>query len=90
MIVNNKSMIFRFFLTLIIIAISQTGFLAQDKAEKITAATLNKEIRDFSAREIAYHFADIKTLNPPPDRVSGALTVGEFSWGSYARACGAG
>ncbi|MGH9821132.1 MAG: hypothetical protein ACRD43_13285, partial [Pyrinomonadaceae bacterium] len=27
----------------------------------------------------------VKTLNPPPDRVLGALTTGEFSWGSFAR-----
>lgn len=56
---------------------------------KVSTAELNKEIRDFAAREIAAHFADIKTLNPPPDRVQGALTVGEFSWGSYARALAA-
>lgn len=55
----------------------------------VSTAELNKEIRDFAAREIAAHFADIKTLNPPPDRVQGALTVGEFSWGSFARALAA-
>ncbi len=55
----------------------------------ISTAALNKEIEDFTAREIAAHFADIKTLNPPPDRVMNALTVGEFSWGSFARALAA-
>ena len=55
----------------------------------ISTAALNSEIKDFTAREIAAHFADIKTLNPPPDRVEGALTVGEFSWGSFARALAA-
>ncbi|HEX8248513.1 MAG TPA: hypothetical protein VF599_10100 [Pyrinomonadaceae bacterium] len=55
----------------------------------ISTAALKSEIRDFTAREIAAHFADIKTLNPPPERVMGALTVGEFSWGSYARALAA-
>ncbi len=56
---------------------------------KISVADLGREIKDFTAREIAAHFADIKTLNPPPDRVEGALTVGEFSWGSFARALAA-
>ena len=55
----------------------------------VSTAALKSEIRDFAAREIAVHFADIKTLNPPPDRVMNALTVGEFSWGSYARALAA-
>ena len=35
------------------------------------------------------HVADIKTLDPPPERVVGALTTGEFSWGSFMRALGA-
>ena len=30
-----------------------------------------------------------KTFQPPPDRVFGGLTVGEFSWGSFARALAA-
>lgn len=30
-------------------------------------------------REVTAHVADIKTLNPPPERVVGALTTGEFS-----------
>ncbi len=55
----------------------------------ISTEALKTEIRDFTAREIAAHFADIKTLNPPPERVFGALTVGEFSWGSFARALAA-
>src|SRR6185295_2745797 len=36
--------------------------------------------------ELAVHIADIKTLDPPPERVVGALTVGEFSWGTFMRA----
>jgi len=55
----------------------------------VSTAALKAEVREFTAREIAAHFADIKTLNPPPDRVFNALTVGEFSWGSFARALAA-
>ena len=64
---------------------------AQSVTEKATvsASDLRKETRDFLAKEIAAHFADIKTFSPPPDRVLGALTVGEFSWGSFARALAA-
>ena len=61
-----------------------------DKIEvSISTAALEAEGKDFTAREIAAHFGEIKTLNPPPERVFGALTVGEFSWGSFMRALAA-
>jgi hypothetical protein len=55
----------------------------------VKTADLDAEIRQFLAREISAHVADIKTLDPPPDRVVGALTTGEFSWGTFMRALGA-
>src|SRR5580698_5601016 len=58
-------------------------------SSQIRTADLNKEIRDFLAREVTAHVADIKTLDPPPDRVVGALTTGEFSWGTFMRALAA-
>ena len=57
--------------------------------KNISTASIKKEVGEFLEREIAAHFADIKTLHPPPERVLGALTVGEFSWGSFMRALGA-
>jgi hypothetical protein len=71
------------------------GFSNQTFAQKsvkpngVSTAALKAEVRDFTAREIAAHFGNIKTLNPPPDRVFDALTVGDFSWGSFARALAA-
>ena len=56
---------------------------------QVSTAALKAEVRDFTAREIGLHFGDIKTLNPPPERVLGALTVGEYSWGSFMRALAA-
>ena len=35
------------------------------------------------------HLAGIPTLKPPPERVLGARTVGEFSWGTFMRALAA-
>lgn len=55
----------------------------------LSTATLASEVRDFLAREMAAHFGDIRSLDPPPQRVLGALTVGEYSWGSFARALAA-
>jgi len=79
-----------FGLTVVLCAVFQLQTDAQNNSPRaISTAALKSEIRDFTAREIAAHFADIKTLNPPPERVMNALTVGEFSWGSYARALAA-
>jgi len=49
---------------------------AKLNSSQIRAADLNKEIRDFLAREVSAHVADIKTLDPAPDRVVGALISG--------------
>jgi hypothetical protein len=64
---------------------------AQTAAEptQISTADLDSEIRAFLAREVAAHVQDIKSLDPPPDRVVGALTTGEFSWGTFMRALAA-
>ncbi len=61
----------------------------QPDAPQIQTSTLNQQIRDFLQREVGAHVADIRTLDPPPDRVVGALTAGEFSWGTFMRTLGA-
>ena len=61
-------------------------FAQTDTEQKVTlTSALNSEIRDFMAKEVAIHFADIKSLNPPPDRVNGSITTGEYTWGSFMR-----
>jgi hypothetical protein len=56
---------------------------------QISTSDFNEEVRSFLQREVTAHAADIKTLDPPPQRVVGALTTGEFSWGSFMRALAA-
>ncbi len=65
--------------------------LAQTPADAspIQTSNLDQQIRDFLQREVTAHVSDIKTLGPPPDRVVGALTTGEFSWGTFMRSLGA-
>jgi hypothetical protein len=75
-------------LALLGVAHSCEAQAAADSAQ-IKTADLNKEIQDFLAREVSAHVADIKTLDPPPERVVGALTTGEFSWGTFMRALAA-
>jgi len=74
-------------LTLIIAAGSSRRVHAQTTfgGEQIFTKDLDSEIREFTSKEIAAHFADIKNMNPPPERVFNALTTGDFSWGSFAR-----
>src|SRR6266850_1467352 len=55
----------------------------------VTTAALHSEVNDFLGKELAAHLGDIKTLDPPPDRVIGAMTTGEFSWGTFMRALAA-
>ncbi len=62
-------------------------YISQKKT--VSTASLNAEVRDFMAKEMAVHFGDIRSLDPPPDRVLGALTTGDFSWGSFAGALAA-
>ncbi|HEV7645871.1 MAG TPA: hypothetical protein VGO50_18165 [Pyrinomonadaceae bacterium] len=62
---------------------------ANPSRKNISTASIKKETEEFLEKEVGAHFADIKTLHPPPERVLGALTVGEFSWGSFMRALAA-
>jgi hypothetical protein len=60
----------------------------QTAATQIDTADFNQQVRRFLQAEVTVHVGDIKSLDPPPDRVVGALTIGEFSWGSFMRTLG--
>jgi hypothetical protein len=64
-------------------------FISPIFAQNVATNQLNKEIRDFFAKEMAIHYAEVKTFNPPPSVVNGSSTVGEFTWGSFMRALAA-
>ncbi len=70
------------FLTLNCDSLGQT----QPDTSQVLTSELDRQIRKFLQREMRAHVADITTLDPPPDRVVGALTTGEFSWGTFMRA----
>lgn len=57
-------------------------------ASQIQTAQLDRQIREFLQKEITAHVSDIRSLDPPPERVVGALTIGEFSWGTFMRTLG--
>jgi hypothetical protein len=68
------------------VAISAATGRAQDAAPTVNAQRFATEVTTFIGKEITAHITDIKTLDPPQERVVGALTVGEYSWGTFMRA----
>src|SRR6185436_10933768 len=59
------------------------------QARTVTTASLRDEVNTFLGKELAAHLDAIKTLDPPPDRVLGVPTTGEFSWGTFMRSLAA-
>ena len=61
----------------------------QARADTVSTATLRDEVNTFLGKELAVHLGAIKTLEPPPDRILGVPTTGEFSWGTFMRSLAA-
>ena len=59
------------------------------QANTVSTASLRDEVNTFLGKELAVHLAAIKTLDPPPDRILGVPTTGEFSWGTFMRSLAA-
>jgi hypothetical protein len=59
------------------------------QARTVTTASLRDEVNTFLGKELAAHLSEIKSLDPPPDRVLGVPTTGEFSWGTFMRSLAA-
>jgi hypothetical protein len=55
----------------------------------VTTAAFKADVDAFFDREVAAHLTQIPAGGPLPDRVHGALTTGEFSWGTFVRALAA-
>ena len=59
------------------------------QARTVTTATLRDDVNTFLGKELAAHLSEIKSLDPPPDRILGVPTTGEFSWGTFMRSLAA-
>jgi hypothetical protein len=55
----------------------------------IETSSFDKEVTDFFTREMTAHLDEIKSYDPPPDKIFGAGTTGEYTWGSFANSVGA-
>lgn len=74
-------------LTATLFVIPPIGIAGQAVRAKPTVVTaeLNSEVKQFMAKEVAVHFGAIQSLNPPPDKINGSITTGEYTWGSFMR-----
>ena len=63
--------------------------LTAARESNVDAGALDNEIRTFLGRELAAHLKPITSFDPAPERVNGALTTGEFTWGTFMRALAA-
>ena len=52
--------------------------------ESVKTSDFQSEVLSFLDKELAAHLGAISSVNPPPDRILGVPTTGEFSW---ARSC---
>jgi hypothetical protein len=61
----------------------------QAQANTVSTASLRDEVNSFLGKELAAHLSAIKSLDPPPDRILGVPTTGEYSWGTFMRSLAA-
>lgn len=66
---------------------AQTALPAQPT--QLDAAVVRDEVTDFLTKEISAHLSDIKSYEPPPDKVFNAGATGEYTWGTFMNAVGA-
>lgn len=77
-------------LSLIVAAVALHGSpIASTRETPVTVSALDAEIRAFLERELSAHLTDLESIQPPQARVVGALTTGEYTWGTFMRAVAA-
>ena len=62
---------------------------ARAQGNTVTTASLRDEVNTFLGKELAVHLSAINSLDPPPERILGVPTTGEFSWGTFMRSLAA-
>jgi hypothetical protein len=55
----------------------------------IETSSFDKEVTDFFTKEMTAHLNEIKSYDPAPNKVFGAGTTGEYTWGSFMNSVGA-
>ncbi len=76
-------------LTRVVCVVLLCWLTATAQANTVSTATLRENVNTFLGKELAVHLAEFKSLDPPPKRVLGVPTTGEFSWGTFMRSLAA-
>ncbi|MEO5896661.1 MAG: hypothetical protein ABIS06_13265 [Vicinamibacterales bacterium] len=71
------------------VVVSTSASSSAQRPDVITTSAFKADVDAFFDREIPSHLAAIPKQGELPDRVHGALTTGEFSWGTFVRALAA-
>jgi hypothetical protein len=58
-------------------------------SRNVKSEELNTEVKGFLQKELALHLGDIRSYDPPPDKVLGGGASGEYTWGTFMNALGA-
>ena len=78
--------------SLLLLFLLPLSIAAQSRSSRVSTTIrtkdLDAEVTDFLSKEMAAHLADIKSYNPSPDKVLGAGSSGEYTWGTFMSAVG--
>jgi hypothetical protein len=73
----------------VLVAVAAAGAAPAVETPHIAASALDREIRTFLTEELETHLGAVPSFDPAPERVHGALTTGEFTWGTFMRSLAA-
>jgi hypothetical protein len=78
----------------LIVALTASGVARAQPPRSVTlvnvqTSSFDKEVKDFFTQELTAHLNEIKSYDPAPDKIFGAGTTGEYTWGSFANSVGA-
>jgi hypothetical protein len=79
-------------LSLLLLFLLPLSIASQSQSTRVSTTVktsdLDAEVTNFFSKEMAAHLADIKPYNPSPDKVLGAGSSGEYTWGTFMSALG--
>jgi hypothetical protein len=79
-------------LLLLILTLSSTSNAQPSRSSTPTiveTSSFDKEVTAFFTQEMTAHLNEIKSYDPAPDKIFGAGTTGEYTWGSFMNSVGA-
>src|SRR5260370_23812587 len=55
-------------------------------SDTVSTEEFSKDVTAFLGKEISAQVADIRSFDPPQEKVVGVPTTGDFDWGTFTRA----